>query len=195
MAGDGDPRNYFYRVCAVDLNNLTNCSLSQAGKFTRPLLSGPNLLSIPLIQSDENTETVLQTTKWDKAWSYDSLSRIWRSQVRFKPYSGVFNEVNHTIGFWINITERSNLTIAGLVPFSTTICLNAGWNLVGYPSFNNSYTVADLKVVVVVDSVEGFDGSTPPYFLKAMANGDFLQFGFGYWIMVGSAASWTIDSS
>jgi len=67
-AGEGDPGNYFYRVCAVDLNANSSCSPNQAAKFTRPLALGPSLVSIPLIQSDESVETVLQTVMYVKAW-------------------------------------------------------------------------------------------------------------------------------
>ncbi|MCK4443812.1 MAG: right-handed parallel beta-helix repeat-containing protein, partial [Thermoplasmata archaeon] len=195
MAGEGDPSNYFYRVCAMDLNNLTNCSKKQAGKFTRHLLSGPNLVSIPLIQSEENIETTLQTVKWDKAWTYDSSVQIWKSHVRFKPYTGELKDVNHSIGFWVNVTEQSNLTVAGLVPSSTTIHLQAGWNLLGFPSSNGTYAVSDLKTSVGVERIEGFDASTPPYFLRTLTDGEVLQTGFGYWIRTLTDGLWTVINS
>ncbi len=195
MAGEGEPSNYFYQICAVDLNNLTNCSQNQAGKFTQHLLSGVNLVSIPLIQSEENIETTLQTVKWDKAWTYDSSVQRWKSHILFKPYRGELEEVNHSIGFWVNVSENSNLTLAGLVPSSTAVYLCTGWNLVGFPSFNHSYTVADLKAVVAVNVVEGFDGLTTPFFLKEMTDGDFLQAGFGYWIEVDSESGWIVENT
>ncbi|MCK5291747.1 MAG: right-handed parallel beta-helix repeat-containing protein [Thermoplasmata archaeon] len=195
MVGEGDPNNYFYRICAVDLNSLTNCSVNQAGKFTRSLMNGPNLLSIPLIQSDENIETVLQTVKWDKAWSYDSSSQTWKSHVTFKPYKGELDELNVTMGIWVNVMERSNLTVAGIVPSSTSIYLHAGWNLLAYPSFNLTYLAGDLKAETGATRVEGFDPSAPPYFLRALADGDILRTGFGYWVRVVSETSWTIGNS
>ena len=192
MTGDGDPNSYFYRICAVDLNNLTNCSLNQAGKFTRSLMGGPNLVSIPLIQYDENIETVLQTVKWDKAWTYDSSVQKWKSHMLFKPYKGDLEEVNMSMGIWVNVTELSNLTVAGIVPSTTSIYLHAGWNLVGYPSFNGTYVVSDLKAAVGVERVEGFEALTPPYFLRALADGEILQNGFGYWIKMSSDRLWTV---
>jgi hypothetical protein len=48
--------------------------------------------------------------------------------------------------------------------------------------------------VVPVERIEGFDALVPPYFLRIMSDGDFLQAGFGYWIRVESPAIWTIEN-
>ena len=195
FTGEGDPNNYFYRICAVDLNNLTNCSVNQAGKFTRSLTSGPNLVSIPLIQSDENIETVLQTLKWDKAWTYDSSAQKWKSHILFKPYKGELEELNVSMGIWINVMQPSNLTVSGIVPTNTSIYLQAGWNLVGFPSFNGTYTVSDLKASVGVERIEAFEASTQPYFLQVLMDGDALQAGYGYWIEAKSNTTWVVVGS
>jgi parallel beta-helix repeat protein len=193
--GEGDPNNHFFRICAVDFNGLKNCTKEQAGKFTRPLSKGPNLISIPFIQSDESLQTVLQTVSYDNAWSYDPINQEWRSFSISKPYGGTLQSANHTMGIWVDVTQDSNFTVAGVVPTSTTINLQAGWNLVGFPSFDDNYTVADLKAALAVERMEGFEGLAPPYSLKVMLDVDFLQAGFGYWIMVESEASWTIVNS
>jgi parallel beta-helix repeat protein len=195
QAGEGDPNNHFYRICAVDTDNDTRCSGEQLAKFTVSLDSGPNLVSIPLVQSNMNLQTVFQTLFYDNARSYDPINRKWKSFMKSKPYSQSLGDANHTIGIWVNVTQGSNLTIAGVVPTSTTINLHAGWNLVGFPSFNNSYAVANLKATMAVDRIEGFDGAAPPYFLRAMTDGDFLQAGFGYWIKTSNDATWIVTNS
>ncbi len=195
FVGEGDPQNYFYSVCAVDLNGLRNCTEEQAAKFTRSLSKGPNLVSIPLIQSDESVQTVLQTLSYDNAWSYDSINQEWKSFSQSKPYAQSLEYLNHTMGIWVNVTEDSNLTVAGVVPTSTTINLQAGWNLVGLPSFDDNYTVADLMAVVAVERIEGFDAMAPPYLLRAMLDGELLQAGFGYWIRVQSPTIWILANS
>jgi nitrous oxidase accessory protein len=192
LIGEGDPNNYFYRICAVDLNNLTNCSLNQTGKFTRSLFDGPNLISIPLIQSVENIETVLQTVKWDEAWTYDSSAQKWKSHMMCKPYKGELEEVNLSMGIWVNVIEQTNLTVAGLVSSSTSMYLHAGWNLVGFPSFNGTYAVSDLKASVGAESIEGFDASKPSYFLRELTDGEILQTGYGYWVRVPSEGLWIV---
>jgi parallel beta-helix repeat protein len=173
--GEGDPDNHFYRVCAVDLANNSACAEDQAGKFTRPLSQGPSLISIPLVQSDESIETVLQTVEYDKAWSYDSSSQRWIWSMTSKGYRrGLFN-VNHTMGMWVNITEDCNLTVVGIVPSQTTIHLHTGWNLVSFPSFDMSFSVLDLRAEISGTRVEGYDFATPPNFLRMLGDVDVLQ--------------------
>ena len=194
-AGEGDLNKYFYRVCARDVNNTTACSRTQAGKFTRPLAPGPNLLSVPLVQSDESVEKVLQTVEFDKAWIYDSPNEKWKWFMTFKPYKGELKTINETQGFWVNVTSDCNFTVAGIVPIQTTIHLHEGWNLVGFPSFHQDYTVMNLKVDVTAERTEGFDSLTPPYFLRLMLDGDILQPGYGYWVKVVDETIWVVDSS
>jgi len=193
FAGEGDPSDYFYLVRAIDVNGSGACALNQAGKFTRVLAQGPNLISIPLIQLDRSIEGVLQTVSHDKAWFYDSVSQEWKSYMKSKDYRGALRDIHEAMGVWVDVTRESNLTVAGVVPHETTIHLNQGWNLVGFPSFNTTYTVADLKAETGAVRVEGFDPLNPPYFLKVLADGDVLQAGQGYWVKASAATTWTVS--
>ena len=195
LAGEGDPNNYFYRVCAVDLSGNSSCAGAQAGKYTRILLEGQNLVSIPLVQSNGSTEKVLQTVKFNKAWTYDPSIEKWKSYMTFKPHKGELSTIDHKMGIWVNVTEASNLTVAGIVPYSTEIQLRAGWNLIGFPSFNTLYAVGDLKSETGAIRLEGFDSLAPPYFLKLLGDGDLLRAGDGYWVLVRTFAVWTVTNS
>ena len=190
--GEGDPNTYFYRVCAVDLSNNSACDHGQASKFTRPLAQGPNLVSIPLIQSNESIETVLQTVKYDRAWYYDSSSQEWKWYMKNKGYRRGLWSANHTMGIWVNVTEDSNLTVAGVVPAQTTIHLHEGWNLVSFPSVNTSFIVGDFKASLPVERVEGFDPA-PPYFLRVLLDSDVLPAGRAYWVKVQADVVWTVS--
>ena len=190
--GEGDPSNYLYQVCARDLYNNSSCSSNQAVKFTRPLSQGPSLISIPLIPSNESIETVLQTVQYDKAWYYDSSSGEWKWYMTSKGYRRGLFEVNHTTGLWIDVTEDSNLTVAGIVPAQTTIHLYEGWNLVSFPSFNSSYTVYDLKTDTGAVRVEGYNLS-PPYHLGVLEDAEVLLAGEAYWVRVAADNTWTVD--
>ncbi|MCK5291267.1 MAG: right-handed parallel beta-helix repeat-containing protein [Thermoplasmata archaeon] len=192
-SGEGDPNNYFYRVCAKDLNNNTRCAMNQAAKFTRSLSEGPNLVSTPLIQSNESIEVVLQTLRWDKAWTYNSSIKEWKWHMNFKPYLGQLDSLARNEGLWVNVIAQSNLTVTGIVPEATDIHLYPGWNLVGFPSFNSTYTVGDLKTETNATRVEGYIPLISPYFLQALSDGDILQTGFGYWINVESEVVWTAE--
>ncbi|TET89927.1 MAG: hypothetical protein E3J35_08430 [Methanomassiliicoccales archaeon] len=190
-AGEGDPSDYFYIVCAVNAANDSSCSTNQAAKFTRPLTNGPNLVSIPIIQSDESIETALQTVEYDKAWFYDSSSREWKWYMTSKEYRRGLWNVDHTMGIWMNVTEDSNLTAAGVVPAQTTIHLHEGWNLVSFPSFNASYSVSDMKAEIGATRVEGYD-IAPPNFLRVLGDAEVLQAGYGYWARAEAETVWVI---
>ncbi|MCK4455902.1 MAG: right-handed parallel beta-helix repeat-containing protein, partial [Thermoplasmata archaeon] len=190
-SGEGDPDNHFYRVCAVDLSNDSACDDTQAAKFTRPLTQCPNLVSTPLIQSDESIETLLQTVQYDKTWFYDSSSQEWEWYMTSKGYRRGLWSMNHTMGLWVNVTQNSNLTVAGVVPAQTTIHLYKGWNLVSLPSFNLSYTVSDMRMDSGAVSVEGYD-PLPPHFMRVLGDGEVLQAGYGYWARVEADTAWTI---
>ncbi len=192
--GNSNQSCLFYLVCAVNDLNVSSCSPTQAGKFTRPLASGSNLVSIPLIQSNESIETVLQTVEYDKAWYYDSPSQEWKWYMTSKGYRRGLWSVNLTKGMWVNVTENSNLTVAGVVPTQTTIHLYEGWNLVSFPSFNSSYTVSDLRMDTGALRVEGYD-PTPPYHLRVLGDADVLQAGYGYWVKVQADADWIVEVS
>ena len=176
------------------MTNDSTCADNQAGKFTRPLHGGPNLVSIPLIQSDESIETVLQTVTYDNAWLYDSSSEEWTWYMTSKTYRRGLWNMNHTDGMWVNITGDCNLTVAGIVPAQTTIHLYRGWNLVSFPSFNTSYSASNLKTEIGATRVEGYD-LAPPNFLRVLGDADVLQAGFGYWVKVEAATDWIVEVS
>jgi parallel beta-helix repeat protein len=195
FAGEGNPADYFYQICARDLNNFTRCSEIQAAKFTRHLKEGPNLVSIPLIQSSESAVTVLQTLNWNNTWKYNSSTQKWIWHMKSKPFAGELRNFNHREGLWANVVVESNLTVAGLVPSITAIQLRAGWNLVGFPSVNTTYTAGELKAVTGATRVEGYDANSPPYFLREMQDLDILLGGQGYWIFVPADVIWTVPYS
>ncbi len=189
-AGEGDPDNHFYYVCAIGDMNISSCTSDQAGKFTRPLSQGPNLISIALIQLNESIEYVLQTVEYDKAWSYDSFSGKWWWFMGLKDYRKGLWAVNHTVGLWVNVTKDSNLTLAGVVPTNISISLVVGWNLVGFPSFNPA-SVSDLYAQPGFTRVEGYD-FLPPYFLRVLEGSDELQAGYGYWVRTSEHVVWSV---
>lgn len=197
LAGEGDPNSYFYMVCAVDRNNITSCANEQMGKFTRPLAKGPNLVSVPLAQSNVSIETVLQTVEFDKAWAYDSGGADrWQWFMPFKTYEGDLRSAERTKGVWVNATEECNLTAAGMVPLQTMIELHKGWNLVGLPTFRSPYTLAWLLAETGGTKVEGYDPSVPPFFLRVLTTlVEPLPVGYGYWVHVESAIAWVVQGS
>jgi hypothetical protein len=194
QAGEGDPNSYFYSICASDPLDFIACAYDQVSKFTRQLTQGVNLVSVPLALQDHSIESVLQTVDLDKAWTYDSFSGEWKSYTSFKPYSGDLITLNRTMGVWVDVSNDCNLTVAGIVARNTVIQLYARWNLVGYPSFNATYTTSDLKTAVNSQRVEEYNTSVP-YHLKVLGDTEFIQAGYGYWVWVDSSAAWIVTDS
>ncbi len=195
LAGEGDPNNYFYRVCAVDVNDKMNCTVNQVGKFTRNLAEGLNVVSVPLIIENMCTYEILQSVSYDEIWLYDASEKTWKDQMTLKPYDSGLCQLSRTTGLWINVTQVSNLTVAGLVPTATTVELKAGWNLVGFPFFEQNNTISDLLATMAVEPVEGFDGSVPPYFLRGLQTDESLLPGYAYWVKASADAQMTLLNS
>ena len=190
--GHGDTNDYFYFVEAVDVNSNRGRSLEQAGKFTKNLQAGVNLVSTPLIPYDGSTSVQLQTLDYDKAWTYGAfdLSDGWKSYAISKPYLGDFQSLDHKMGIWVNVLAAGYFTVAGTVPTLTPIQLNAGWNLVGYPSFTND-TITNALTSVTYDRIEGYD-TTGPYHLTALTPTDVMHAGEAFWIYLPTGATWDV---
>ncbi|MFQ5885537.1 MAG: hypothetical protein ACE5IO_10615, partial [Thermoplasmata archaeon] len=192
-AGEGNPEDFFYYVCAVDSANMSACSSGQMGKITHHLLTGPQLISIPLVQKDPSIEKVLQTLIFDYAWAYDNSATTdeWIAFSVSKPYDGSMQTIDRRKAVWVNVTTESNMTVAGVVPKKTIINLTRGWNLVGYPSFHNK-AASDALEGVPFERLEGFDQLASPYFLRVLDDSSVFAACHGYWILVQTDSSWTL---
>jgi parallel beta-helix repeat protein len=191
-AGEGNSSNYFYYVCSVNMTNVSYCSLDQVGKFTRSLEAGWNLASIPLIQKDWRTAKVLQTTTFDRVWTYDAKDSgdHWKEHSLVKMYNDL-PTMDVFKGYWVHVTTDCNLTVVGKVPIVTRIQHTAGWNLLGYPSFTNR-TIELALDGKFWELVEGFDNTSSPYHLRQLSELDLMTAGEGYWIYFSTGGVWTV---
>jgi len=191
--GEGDPNSYFFYVQANGTSGFGK-SDRQVAKFTRSLTSSKHLISLPLIFNNTNIPNALQTLKFDIAWYYDNadLLKPWKSYNPSKSFNDLAT-VNHTMAFLMNIIENSNLTVAGLVPNTTNIFLNAGWNFVGYPSFIER-NVSDALSAIIYERIEGYENA-PPQYLKLCSDSDIMIPGFGFWIKVPFDQTWILTNN
>ena len=74
------------------------------------------------------------------------------------------------------------------------IHLHEGWNLVGFPSFDSTYSISDLNTEVGSTRVEGFD-SLPHYHLRVLGDAEVLLPGYGYWVKVDADVDWIVEVS
>jgi hypothetical protein len=157
---------------------------------------GKQIASVPLVQADTTLETVLQTLdgSFKHVRYYKSFGQgpHWKSYWTFKKYRTLF-DIDHTMGFWIDITRADDFVVAGLVPEVTHIELGHGWNFVGYPSFIDR-TLSQALSGVDWEKAQGYDYN-PPFNLKKLFGSDVMTAGEGYWVWVEIAADWIVEAS
>ncbi len=192
-AGIGNPDDYFYIVRAIDRTRLNDSNTDKAAKLVIQLDEGAHLVSIPLELANTSIEHILQTLDYDMAWFYNGSDALdpWKSH---NPYR-VTNDrtsINRSMGFWVSVSQDTNITLAGRVPTSTDILLRAGWNLVGYPSFIERNVSVALSGISY-ERVEGYVDA-PSQNLKLMSDTDLMRPCEGYWIKVNSETTWIIGN-
>jgi uncharacterized protein (TIGR03790 family) len=190
-----DPDNL---VAEIDkTNNIACIKVSVASSYTVHLTPGHRFMSFPLLPANVSIESVLSSVAgcFDYVRYYDALDPVSPWKV-FMPgrNSNSLLRLDNSMGFWINVTAACDLTVIGVRPDVTVIRLLPGWNMVGFPSMNASYAIADLKAALGMPSVsvEAFDAMAAPYYLRRVPDSYTMMAGEGYWIFVPSAVSWNV---
>jgi hypothetical protein len=188
------PQSTFCYVESRDDDNNTAGTKHQVGLYARYVQRGTNLVSVPFILKDPSIPRVLGSLKYADSRVYDVWSDPrWKQNSPFKTYADIQN-VNLTLGIWVNNTVDGYYLVAGVVPDQTTIRLRRGWNLIGFPSLRDDYQVTDFMTETGATRVEGFDAS-PPHYLKVLPLSQFMAVGEAYWVYVPAAVSWTTQNS
>ena len=154
------------------------------------------LISYPLNVADTSVTTVLQSltgsygvVRWYDPWD---AADPWKAYYPTKG-NGDLQYLPNTAGFWIEVTAPGTLRIMGDQPTSPVMVpMKAGWNLVGFPSYNTAYTVTMLKAATGATRVEGFQALSAPYYLEVLPNTYTLAKGEGYWVYVPTDTIWTV---
>jgi len=190
-AGHGDARNFFYNVVASSLTHDSAPS-RLAGKFTRTMDGGKQLVSFPLEQADNDPLVVFQTISYAYARTYVAgTPNPWWCH---KPglFINSLAELNVAQGYWVELDGPGTMTVAGLVPRGLVMHLKSGWNMIGFPSFDESYSFADLNAAIsgMLQLVEMYDASEGPYYLQKVHRNvwasTYLTPGYAYMIRVSS---------
>jgi parallel beta-helix repeat protein len=164
------------------------------------LKKGWNLISIPLIQEEQNLTRVLGSIDswYDAVQWYDpkDQSNPWKHHKIGKPFGNNLFEINETMSFWIHI-NRSGDTIFlynGSTPaFNQTIILHPGWNMVGYPSlakWNRTEGLNNLTFDNEVNSIWTYNTTTKSW-IEILELGHFEP-GKGYWIYAKTQCEWEV---
>jgi hypothetical protein len=188
-----EANNYYYIVRAVYENGVIDTNENIVGKFVISLNQGWNLFSLPMAQNHTVIPEVLKSIdgNYNIVQWYDAKNMIWRSS------STSLTNINRTMGLWIHMKNKCNLSVVGAVPESTDIALYEGWNLVGYPSlktqdFNDALSGIDWQAVQQYDAFDANDpwkhnSTNKPDRLNDLKE---MKPSHGYWIYVTINDTW-----
>jgi parallel beta-helix repeat protein len=188
---------------SIDSNSIDYYPLMQPYKPLEDytiLKQGWNLISIPLIQEEQNLTRILGTidgwydaVQWDDPTdSYDP----WKHYKVGKTFGNDLFGINETMGFWIHITNPGDTIFMynGTQPTSNqSILLNPGWNLVGYPSLKNrtrDNALNNLNFSTDIDSIWTFNAATQKW--EEIGPTDYIELGRGYWIHSRTTKVWDV---
>ncbi len=186
-------RNITCSILAEDIyGNSMNCSWGFTVLYerNRSLHPGWNLITLRWDDKPISITDVL-SGNWSRAMIY--VNGTWHTYDRNmeRKFNIDFVPVNSTEGIWLYIPQKENLTFYYLdTPNSTRVHLHRGWNLVGYPSLNDS-KVSDALSGVPWEELETSDATGKLYHLGPS---DYLIAGKAYWIYVTDDCIWTVDS-
>ncbi len=185
----------------IDTDSQDNYPLlNPVGNYTF-LYEGWNLISIPLIQSDARLSSVLSSIegKYDAVRRYNASDTVdpWKHNHTVKPsLLNDFDIIDHTMGFWIYITEPGGVLFHyfGVKPtISQEITLQEGWNLVGYPSstvYNRTLGLNNTDFGIHLNSIWSYDAATQKW--ENMQESDVFIPGRGYWIHAKMNVVWQV---
>jgi len=110
------------------------------------------------------------------------------------PFLNSLTHVTTGFGYWVKIEQSDTLTVCGLpVPENYRRALDAGWNLIAYPSDDCQPTEAYFSDLIAAENltyVTGFDQGSLlfdpelPTFLNTLNE---LCNGYAYWVKVNAA--------
>ncbi len=165
------------------------------------LYPGWNLISIPLIQSNTNLDSVLSSIKgsYDAVQWYNSSDGFdpWKHNHSAKtPLLNDLDKINHLMGFWVHIIEPNGILFeyfGNKSSVNQTITLHTGWNLVGYPSNSTrdrTDALNNLTFQTEVDAIWSYDAAKQRW--EQIGEFDYFRIGKGYWIHAKTQCEWEV---
>jgi hypothetical protein len=171
--------------------------------FTATLTAGWNLVSFPLAAPTDSPRDLLASVaaSYDLVYAWNGATQSWESFLQPLPDPQTLSSLDLTEGFWIHMLAEDELRIGGSLPVATSVSLDPGWNLVGFPAS------APRAVETALSPIAGKFTLLYEYDASASANpwGRYdpnapiwastlttLKPGMGYWIKATEACTWTV---
>ncbi|UCE37425.1 MAG: right-handed parallel beta-helix repeat-containing protein [Thermoplasmata archaeon] len=184
----------------IDSDSQDNYPLIEPNKNFMILKQGWNLISLPLIQKEQNLTKVLKSIDglYDAVQWYDITDARdpWKHYKVGKPYGNDLFELNEKMGIWIHITQPGDTIFfynGTRLTENQKIALHPGWNMVGYPSLNNRDRTSALNNIDFpsdVDAIWTYDSMTQRW--EKMGPSDYFEVGRGYYIHSKVTKDWDV---
>ena len=183
-----------YHIYAINSYNYTskteNISINvfSLSRESITLHQGWNLVTIRWSGEPVDINTAIDGN-WTRAMVYIDGQWYTYNKNREAKYNLGFPRLNNTIGLWIYSPSADKIISYYLNTLTnTTIHLHKGWNLVGYPSGNDSKVSDALSGVpwVYLQTADA-DGNT-----YSLSSDDYLIVNRAYWIYVSEDCDWTV---
>jgi len=183
-----------------DHQSYVRPSLSASSAYSRiSVVAGWNFISMPIAPASTALPGALTDSNGDTTWTRAMWYNPQTPTDKWKQYNTVWpaamsdlKSVDQSMGVWIYVTTVGDgyINVTGSLPTTTAIQLRTGWNMVGFPSDDTTYTVAMLKAACpTVTMVEQFDGAQT-YLTSAMADAAVMAPGKAYWVYTSADVVW-----
>jgi len=139
-------------------------------EVTESYIEGWNLVSQPVVADTVDGYDLFPTAFSNTIFSFDGS------------YAET-DTLNAGIGYWVNLSEASDVTFVGGELGSAGVSLREGWNMIG--SVSSEGDITDPDDVVLANTLYGFDGS----YIEASS----LVPGQGYWVAARDAGDVTLE--
>jgi parallel beta-helix repeat protein len=186
---------------SIDSDSVDNFPLMSSIGPSIFLYEGWNLISIPRNQPDTDLGAVLSPISGSyKAVQWLNASHkhnTWKHNSISKPaYLNDFEYIDHTMGFWIYITQQNGTLFRyqGAQPTSNqSIQLYKGWNMVGYPSLstkNRTSALNNLEFGAHIEVIWSYNAAKQKW--VEMGDLDSFYLGKGYRIHATQDCVWEV---
>jgi hypothetical protein len=166
-------------------------TLNKKPTYDIPLNVGWNLISLPLNQTSTSPSTIFSSIdgSYDAVQWYDITDPAdpWKHSHNNKlPSQNDLNELDHTKGIWIHITEPLGVVFECSGTTNTQnvlIDLRSGWNHVGYPSLVKRPRIEGLNNLIFgthINVIWAYDSQLGQW--QEVGAGDEFEAGRGYWM-------------
>ena len=189
-------------ILAPDENDTTwdaGLYQTETASYDIVLVSGWNLISLPLIPESPNIEDLFAgiTTNIEGVWSYDASTGEWHNYTLGAPPA--LTQMTYDTGYWVKVINPCTLTIRGRKPpLPNNISLFSDWNLVGLPFIAGPQAIEEILDGIMADivTVWVYDASTGEwhnYTLGAPPVLTQMTHDMGYWVKVINPCTLTIE--